>query len=482
MKRKLFSTIIILVMLIMLLTGCQSNNGSNIASESRGGVVRVWLSSDYCTIYVEDILTGISAPWDTGIYRYWSGSAFGVGTAGEETRYFVTNRHVAKLHEEMDPIEYMKKDPEFKEYYESLEHPELLRLYIEGTPTKCYILDDDYAVTVTGEIDFSRCTPCDVIYTAKEDEPDLAVLRAAEEIDGRVALPLLAKGSSSDSGDPVYVLGYPDTTDAVNSNYAADIERVTITDGVVSLHNKMEIDGIAVNTIQHTAEINPGNSGGPLIDGNGAVVGVNTWYVVFYGDNSGRTTYYSIEIDYVRNILDNLEIHYDVLSASNGNTSWVPIAIVGVVVAVIVILVIVLIVIKKGKKSSGAAQPVQVQQAVPVAGHAPISGDSGLRIQGVNGIFAGRRFAISGQVSIGRNPAGNDLVYPENTPGISGSHCILFIRDGQLYLQDVGSSNGTFLAGGRRLTPNQAVPLHVGDRFFLATERESFVIAQKGGV
>lgn len=480
MKRRLFSIIIILAMTIVLLTGCGSGSGSNIASASRSGVVRVWLSSENCTVYLEDIPTGITYPWKSNIYMEWVGSAFGVGDAGEETRYFVTNRHVAKLHEDIDPIAYKEVDSGFKQYYEQLDYPGDVRLYLEGTPTMCYILEDDYAVTHTNGVDLSRCTPCDVIYTAKEDEPDLAILQAANEIEGRVALPLLAKGSRPDSGDTVYALGYPITTDVVNSDYAADVERVTITNGVISLHNKIDIDNITVNVIQHTADINHGNSGGPLIDENGAVVGVNTWGVNY----DGTTNYYSIEIDYIRNILDNQEIHYDVLP--DGSINWIPIAIAAGVVAVIVILVIVLLVVKKGK-GNRTSQPAPMQQAapaagqIPEAGHAPIAGDSGLRIQGVSGYFAGRRFAVSGQIRIGRNPSGNDLVYPENTPGVSGSHCMLFIRDGQLYLQDVGSSNGTFLSGGRRLAPNQAVILHVGDRFYLATERESFVVAQKGG-
>lgn len=477
MKRRFFSTVIILVMMMTLLTGCQTNS-SNIASKSRNGVVRVWVAYEYCTSYLF-YPDGREIELQTKSKRAGLGSAFGVGTTGEETRYFVTNRHVVERYAAIEkPEDHLKDNPELEAYYS--EDPNFI-LYTEGPLTKCYILEDDYAITLMGDVDLSRTTPCDVLYIAKEDEPDLAVLQAAEEIDGRVALPLLAKGSSLDSGDAVYVLGYPGTTDAVNSYYAASVDHVTITNGVVSLHNKLNIDGITVNVLQHTADINHGNSGGPLIDGNGAVVGVNTWNYKFDDDDAGAINYYSIEIDYVRNILDDLEIQYDVLDSS-GNINWIPIAIAAAVTACIVILVIVLVVVGKGKKRKGISQPVQVQQAVPEAAHASVPGDSGLRIQGVNGIFAGRRFAISGQVSIGRNPAGNDLVYPENTPGISGSHCILFVRDGQLYLQDVGSSNGTFLAGGRRLTPNMAVPLNVGDRFFLATERESFVIAQKGGV
>ena len=490
MKRRLFSIImLILVVTTILLTGCQSGNGNNIASESRKGVVRVWTTFENCRTYVYDPKTGASAIFLENFSSSGLGSAFGIGNPGEETRYFITNRHVVKLSEFQEPSEYAANRPDLVEKYPDeflalaeiyQSNPKIL-LYTEGTPSTCYIFKDDYAVSDAVGVDLSRCMPCDILYTAKEDEPDLAVLRAAEEIDGRIALPLLSESDHVDSGDTVYALGYPASTDAVNTTYAASVDRVTVTDGIVSLHSELYDNGVPIEVIQHTANINHGNSGGPLINENGAVVGVNTW-----GTNiDGITSSYSIEIHYVRDILDDLHID---ISAPKPGINWIPIAIAAGVAAVVVILVIVLVVINKGKKNSGVSQPAQMQQAAPAAGqtpeagHAPIAGDSGLRIQGVSGYFAGRRFAVSGQVRIGRNPNGNDLVYPENTPGISGSHCMLFIRDGQLYLQDVGSSNGTFLSGGRRLAPNQAVILHVGDRFYLATERESFVIAQKGGV
>ena len=97
-------------------------------------------------------------------------------------------------------------------------------------------------------------------------------------------------------------------------------------------------------------------------------------------------------------------------------------------------------------------------------------------------MFAGKRFAITGQIRIGRNPETNDFVYPADTQGISGKHCSLIFTDGKLYLKDEGSSYGTFLASGQRLAGGQAVELQAGDRFYLATTNETFVITRRGGV
>ena len=59
---------------------------------------------------------------------------------------------------------------------------------------------------------------------------------------------------------------------------------------------------------------------------------------------------------------------------------------------------------------------------------------------------------------------------------------MLFLQNGTLYLKDLGSTYGTWVGEGKRLAPNQAVPPQAGDRFYLGSERETFLITRKGGV
>ena len=56
--------------------------------------------------------------------------------------------------------------------------------------------------------------------------------------------------------------------------------------------------------IQHTAIIKPGNSGGPLLNNNGEVIGVNTF---FYGDSLN----YAIHVDELMSLLENNNIAYN---------------------------------------------------------------------------------------------------------------------------------------------------------------------------
>ena len=154
-----------------------------------------------------------------------------------------------------------------------------------------WILKNDLAWNPVTGLDTSQAIPCEVLYVSEGSYPDLAILRAAEQPAGRVALPLLAQENSLSVGDSVFALGYPGTSDDTQQgfygqNLLADVEDVTVTSGVVSRL------GVAPNwgntrIVQHDAQLNHGNSGGPLINADGAVVGINTYLL---GRMSRRAT------------------------------------------------------------------------------------------------------------------------------------------------------------------------------------------------
>lgn len=462
MRKKLMSVLALCAMLGILLGGCASGKtGGQVAAESRNGVVRVLSIYSNCTVYYVDIASG-----DVGVYAQGktltsTGSAFGVGAAGKGTDVFVTNRHVVA-----------DLDGELLGWAS-----DTVALAAKGKLSDVYLLKDDFAYSTTG-LDTSRAVPCRVIYQADDKHADLAVLRSAEPVEGRVALPLLAEGDSIDAGDTVYALGYPGSTDDAsvdsegNHDYAGGVESVTITNGVVSLHNTFVDDNdVRVNIIQHTATINHGNSGGPLIDERGVVVGVNTWG---YGQDlsSGDTgASGSIEIDYVRDILDDLKVGYDTY-ASGPNMILIG---AGALAAVVIAAAVVLLRRKQlnGEEDESAGEAVSVSK---------IAGDTGFRLQGVSGVHAGKRYAISGPVRLGRDQSRCDIVYPADTQGVSGNHCMVAVKDGQVYIMDLGSTYGTFLTGGRRLAANETVAVPVGEVISLGSERESFRIDRKGGV
>jgi len=71
--------------------------------------------------------------------------------------------------------------------------------------------------------------------------------------------------------------------------------------------------------------------------------------------------------------------------------------------------------------------------------------------------------AGASQKSIGRTPD-NDIQIEH--PQVSSKHAILHHVQGQLYLEDRGSSNGTYVRG-QRLAPGQKVPVQNGEKVFI---------------
>ena len=425
-----------LLMLALPLSGCGSDGG-RIAADSRSGVVRI-------LALLPDLTTG-------EVY-YATGSAFGVGKAGEPTDVFVTNTHVVQ-------------DVFYTESGATVDAPAV----------SVWILKNDMAWNPVTGLDTSQAIPCTVLYASSGMYPDYAVLRAGEAPEGRVALPLLADDADVAVGDSVYALGYPGSSDeteegSYGSSLVADVDDVTVTSGVVSRFSEGSSLG-NTRLIQHDAQINHGNSGGPLIDESGAVIGINTYGIGGDASTGDVNSYYSVRISYVRDKLDELGISYDV---AGGGSAWV-----FVVIGLVIVLAAAAFVLwKKGL----------IRFALPKLpkrkGKASGMGLDELRIQCVSGAFAGKRFALSPQVRMGRDPTKNDLVFPDGTQGVSGVHCVLIYDStaGSLYIKDLGSTFGTFVNGGKRLAPSQAMPLKVGDRFSLGSERESFMVTRKGGV
>lgn len=436
MKKRLMCLLLALLMLALPLSGCGSDGG-RIAADSRSGVVRI-------LALLPDLTTG-------EVY-YATGSAFGVGKAGEPTDVFVTNTHVVQ-------------DVFYTESGATVDAPAV----------SVWILKNDMAWNPVTGLDTSQAIPCTVLYASSGMYPDYAVLRAGEAPEGRVALPLLADDADVAVGDSVYALGYPGSSDeteegSYGSSLVADVDDVTVTSGVVSRFSEGSSLG-NTRLIQHDAQINHGNSGGPLIDESGAVIGINTYGIGGDASTGDVNSYYSVRISYVRDKLDELGISYDV---AGGGSAWV-----FVVIGLVIVLAAAAFVLwKKGL----------IRFSLPKLpkrkGKASGMGLDELRIQCVSGAFAGKRFALSPQVRMGRDPTKNDLVFPDGTQGVSGVHCVLIYDSaaGSLYIKDLGSTFGTFVNGGKRLAPSQAMPLKVGDRFSLGSERESFMVTRKGGV
>jgi hypothetical protein len=76
----------------------------------------------------------------------------------------------------------------------------------------------------------------------------------------------------------------------------------------------------------------------------------------------------------------------------------------------------------------------------------PVASDSVLVVQGGGGLRAGAAFQLDGGITIGRSPQMDIQI---DDPFASGRHARIYERGGFFYVEDMGSTNGTFLNGER---------------------------------
>ncbi len=101
------------------------------------------------------------------------------------------------------------------------------------------------------------------------------------------------------------------------------------------------------------------------------------------------------------------------------------------------------------------------------------------QLRGVEGPLSGKVYPLGGSLTIGRS-AQCDVRFSQDAPGISGVHCQVSVRDDKVYLQDLGSSYGTFYPKNNRLNPKTDCLLHEGEVFNLAQGGGAFRLEKAG--
>jgi hypothetical protein len=106
----------------------------------------------------------------------------------------------------------------------------------------------------------------------------------------------------------------------------------------------------------------------------------------------------------------------------------------------------------------------------------------GWRISAISGPIAGSAIELTTTpIVIGRDPKESNLIVTAAGNSVSRRHCtVRFDGDGtSILLEDLGSTNGTFLSSGRRLEPRMPHRLQSGDRFYLSQPDILFELQRK---
>lgn len=469
-KNSLRLLTLFLVILLMLPLAFTNASAISNAAEATQGVVRI------AVLYEKD-----------GVQAFAYGSGFAVGREGEDPQYFVTNWHVAQQHDpqlgEPKRIYILLQDNAIMLDYKCIDlvNPATNEvLASEKVLTKYYVYEN-------------RTELCEVEVERKEQYPDFTILNAGKPIPGikPLALQPMNDVGKDNNVTKAYALGFPGINDATTYNedsenvpvstfeymgmtvgyreYSAEnklqagYRNCHINDGVVSLKTRDRSAGDTM-VLQHNVPISFGHSGGPLVLSDGSVIGINTYGRV--DTESAYASNYTVDINYVIDALDELKIPY----TKAGQVNVALVVVLSIALAALVALLVLLVLQRKKGINLFSKKPGKASGKKPA--------DSGLRIQGLTGTYAGKRFALNGEVTIGRDAKHNNLSYPPEAKGISARHCILSVRDGRVYLRDLSSTYGTFI-NNRKVQPMIENELRAGDIMGIGSDKETFRLIQK---
>ena len=355
------------------------------------------------------VLIRTGAPDEDGVMNYWRGTGFFVGEEGQDPEYIVTNCHVVE---------------EFILAGKALGGGTLHVLFDQNDEAEAYLVDYDA-------------------------EKDVAVLKLEEPTDKRIPLQMREPADGM-LGTEVYAVGYPLAADltvqAVNSFSPDD---ATVTTGSIS--RLLTESGTGRRLIQTDTAMSGGNSGGPLIDGDGAVLGINT-----AASNLDQNLFYAVSIGEILPMLDRNNITYSLYEGgSSGNIMLYA----GIGAAVVVVIVVLAVVLGRKKKAPAAGAKAEEKSAASPVLRSLSPQHGGMVVQ----------LHHQQPVQIGRDSATCRLVYQDGTPGVSSRHCQVYYdeRDGVFVVTDLNSTYGTFLAGGQRLQPNTPAKLAPKSSFYL---------------
>ena len=288
-------------------------------------------------------------------------------------------------------------------------------------------------------------------------------------------------------------VGYPGSADRASG----DILQSTLTDGILSKPPFEALWGTPgsglARVLQHTAAISPGSSGGPLLDTCGNALGVNTSggvsevrdaSGVVIGATAAQGIFFALDASELARALDQLDIQYEQAGVCGGGQSTSPASavvagsrsgslwLIGLLAASAVLGAFFLYSrIRRPRiddfTRSNRSEP-ESSSAPPGGDRAPphvVARSDAVRLTGHGGTphltvdAAELRRAAHGQ-SFGRSP---DLVdRPLAVDGLSRRHFRISLDRGRVFLEDLNSTNGTFV-NGERLRPYRARQLRAGE-------------------
>ncbi len=99
-----------------------------------------------------------------------------------------------------------------------------------------------------------------------------------------------------------------------------------------------------------------------------------------------------------------------------------------------------------------------------------------LALEGIQGYYKGKVLPVDSDMIFGRDPNICQVLYPLNTPGVSGKQLCIWMEGSRLMIMDMGSTYGTWVSD-RKLSPGLCYPLQPADVIFFGASQMFRVVA-----
>lgn len=279
--------------------------------------------------------------------------------------------------------------------------------------------------------------------------------------------------------DRVTAVGFPGAADNQRIDSIAtdmDFTEPSVSNGVVSrIVTKKLTTSRRVKVVQTDAAINSGNSGGPLVNQCGEIIAINESKPNKVGvEGIGYAVHKDEAIDLLEQknipfqVVDSNCIHVDstVVDKIDSNNNRV---LIYIVLAFLITLGIFWILLKRSTPSE-----TMLSRLV----HKKMSKNNDSPIHSTRVVLEAMKAGLprielsTGRIILGRSKSADINV---SSSHVSGKHLTLEIKNNEVYVTDIGSTNGTYI-NGNKLTAHNGYILRTGEKLIIGSEDVVYMV------